>query len=139
MCVLRHAGGDGTDTNEPGSPSELRVEQTSSRNGILDSVLATVSAGSSVDDDDDDEIGSQSDSGDDVALVGARLAGWNGAMDTISTKVDTPVCLRLPCLSCKYKCAPWSDCGFRWRRSGSDKFVQHRRMESLRAGGCCRS
>ncbi len=53
-------------------------------------LLATsVSVGSSVDDDDDDDNDSQSDSDgvdNDVALVGARLAGWNGAMDTISTK-----------------------------------------------------
>ena len=50
-------------------------------------VGTSVSDGSAVGDHDDDND-SQSDSDDNIALVGSRLAGWNGAMDTISTKVD---------------------------------------------------
>lgn len=54
--------------------------------GASDSVGSSVDADDAGDDDDNDSQSDSDDAGENVALVGARLAGWNGAMDTISTK-----------------------------------------------------
>eukprot|EP01046_Picozoa_sp_COSAG06_P031751 COSAG06_NODE_3119_length_5828_cov_3.289754_1_plen_94_part_10 len=67
---------------------------------------------------------------DDVALVGARLAGWDGAMDTISAR-ERERQVRLPIYISDSFIATVSDSFIAGRSA------QRRPTASFQAGGCC--